>query len=397
MLIRKKIIFHYLLLELISPFLLGICIFTFIFLMNRILKLTEMVVNQGVNLFLVLKLLAYTLPYLMIFTVPMAVLLAVITSLGRLSADGEIISLKATGVSLYQIALPFLIFSFVGSLITGYLTLYLLPWSSTSFRTLLFTMSRTCSEKMLKEKTFNDDFEGLVIYVDEIDKRERKMKNLLISDRRDFGIYNTIIAKEGYILTDPDFNRVNLKLFDGTVHRLGKNLKAYQMVKFQSYDIALNLAVGSNSKQVKKYQEMGLQELRKELTNLRKEKKDTIQVSMEIHKKFTFPYACIVFGIIGIPLGIQPRRSARSYSIVLSLGVFLLYYIMISIGEVLIKIGWMPIFVGAWFANIVMTLLGIYLFIRAAQESPVLILIRVGEMLDRFVQFIQEKLLRGKN
>jgi len=393
--IKRKIISLYIFNELVGPFFLGISIFTFIFLMNRILKLTEMVVNRGVGLSLVFKLLAYTLPALLVFTIPMAVLLAVISALGRLSTDGEVISLKASGVSLYQLAPPFLLFSFVTYAITAYLTLYALPWSTNSFQNLLFTMARTCSERMLKEKTFNDDFEGLVIYPEDIDAKERKMKNVLISDRRDRGTYNTIIAKEGYIFTDPDSNRVNLKLFDGIVHRVGKDLKTYQMVNFQSYDIALDLTLSSKNEREKKYGEMDLGELRKKLNDLRTEKKDTTILSMEINKKFALPFACFVFGIIGIPLGIQPKRSARSYSLILSLSVFLLYYILISVGEVMVKSGLMPVLLGAWLANGAMISLGIYLFVKAAHESPITVLTWLGELLDWLCHFFRERFVRG--
>jgi len=393
--IKRKIISLYIFNELVGPFFLGISIFTFIFLMNRILKLTEMVVNRGVGLSLVFKLLAYTLPTLLVFTIPMAVLLAVISALGRLSTDGEIISLKASGVSLYQLAPPFLLFSFVTYAITAYLTLYALPWSTNSFQNLLFTMARTCSERMLKAKTFNDDFEGLVIYPEDIDAKERKMKNVLISDRRDRGTYNTIIAKEGYIFTDPDSNRVNLKLFDGIVHRVGKDLKTYQTVNFQSYDIALDLTLGSKNEREKKYGEMDVGELRKKLNDLRAEKKDTTILSMEINKKFALPFACFVFGIIGIPLGIQPKRSARSYSLILSLGVFLLYYIFISVGEVMVKSGLIPVLLGSWLANVAMISLGIYLFVKAAHESPITVLTWLGELLDRLSQFFREQFVRG--
>ena len=354
-----------------------------------------MVVNRGVGLSLVLKLLVYTLPAFLVFTIPMAVLLAVISALGRLSTDGEVISLKASGVSLYQLAPPFLLFSFVTYAITAYLTLYALPWSTNSFQNLLFTMARTCSERMLKEKTFNDDFEGLVIYPEDIDAKERKMKNVLISDRRDRGTYNTIIAKEGYIFTDPDSNRVNLKLFDGIVHRVGKDLKTYQMVNFQSYDIALDLTLSSKNEREKKYGEMDLGELRKKLNDLRTEKKDTTILSMEINKKFALPFACFVFGIIGIPLGIQPKRSARSYSLILSLSVFLLYYILISVGEVMVKSGLMPVLLGAWLANGAMISLGIYLFVKAAHESPITVLTWLGELLDRLSHFFRERFVRG--
>jgi lipopolysaccharide export system permease protein len=393
--IKRRIISQYLFQELLSPFFLGIGVFTFIFLMNRILKLTEMVVNRGVGLSLVLKLLAYTLPSFLVFTIPMAVLLAVISALGRLSTDGEIISLKASGVSLYQLAPPFLTFAFLTYLFTTFLTLNALPWSTNAFQNLLFTIAQTCSERMLKAKTFNDDFEGLVIYPEDIDTKERKMKNVLISDRREPETSNTIIAKEGYIFTDPDSNRVELKLLNGTVHRTGKDLKTYQTVNFQSYKITLDPSLSSKNEREKKYAAMNLEELREKLKSLKEEKKDTAVLSMEIHKKFALPFACFVFGILGIPLGIQPRRSARSYSLILSLGVFLLYYILISVGEVTVKSGVLPVLVGAWLPNVGLISLGAYIFVKAAHESPIAILTWLGDIMDRLFQLLREQFIRG--
>jgi lipopolysaccharide export system permease protein len=116
---------------------------------------------------------------------------------------------------------------------------------------------------------------------------------------------------------------------------------------------------------------------------------------MEIQKKFALPFACFVFGIIGIPLGIQPRKSARSYSLILSLGIFLFYYIFVSVGEVMVKNGLIPVFLGAWLANVTVVSLGIYLFVKAAHETPIWVLTWLGDILDRLFQFFREKIVKG--
>src|ERR1700687_2618651 len=102
---------RYILREISVPFALGLAVFTLILLIARILKLVEMVVNRGVPLLEVLKLFSYILPAFLEVTVPMALLLAVIVAFGRLSSDSEIVALKTSGVSLYQLTRPVAVFA----------------------------------------------------------------------------------------------------------------------------------------------------------------------------------------------------------------------------------------------------------------------------------------------
>src|SRR5215218_2623982 len=104
---------RYFMREVAVPFLLGIGVFTFILLIARMLKLVELVVNRSVPIFEIAKLFAYILPTFLEVTVPMALLLAVLLSFGRLSADSEIVALKTSGISLYQMMVPVLAFTAV--------------------------------------------------------------------------------------------------------------------------------------------------------------------------------------------------------------------------------------------------------------------------------------------
>src|SRR5512137_1242649 len=102
----RKTAYLYLLKEVLPIFFIGILTFTFMLLMDKILKLIELIVTRGVSLSQILMLLFFISPSFLVFTIPMGVLLGILLALGRLSADSEIVALKASGFSLYQLFIP---------------------------------------------------------------------------------------------------------------------------------------------------------------------------------------------------------------------------------------------------------------------------------------------------
>src|SRR2546427_10446330 len=118
---------RYFLWEVTVPFLFGIGVFTFILLIARMLKLVELVVNRGVSPLEIGKLFAYILPTFLEVTVPMALLLAVLLAVGRLSADSEIVALRSSGISLYQMMVPIAFFIFLAYLLNTALAIYARP------------------------------------------------------------------------------------------------------------------------------------------------------------------------------------------------------------------------------------------------------------------------------
>jgi lipopolysaccharide export LptBFGC system permease protein LptF len=136
-----------------------------------------------------------------------------------------------------------------------------------------------------------------------------------------------------------------------------------------------------------KEHEMSVDEIQEKIRKMKALGVDTTSLEVEIHKRYSIPFACIVFGLIGVPLGIQPRRSARSYGFVLSIFIILTYYISLTASEILAVGKTIPPFLAGWTPNFIFTALGIYLLIKAANESPFKPLVWLTEGLD----FIQRK------
>jgi lipopolysaccharide export system permease protein len=114
---------------------------------------------------------------------------------------------------------------------------------------------------------------------------------------------------------------------------------------------------------------------------------DTTSYEVEIHKRYAIPFTCIVFALIGVPLGIQPHRSGRSYGFILSILILLAYYVSLTASEILAVRKIMPAFSAGWIPNFLFGGLGIYLLVKTASESPFKPIIWLTEALD----FIRRK------
>ena len=361
---------RYFLREMTVPFLYGIGVFTFILLIARMLKLVELVVNRGVSVLDIAKLFAYILPTFLEVTVPMALLLAVLLSFGRLSADSEVVALKTSGISLYQMIVPVLLFTLVVHLASLFLAIYARPWGNGRLKAGLYEIVKTRASAGLKERVFTDDFAGLVIYVEHLEPPGDQLSGVLIADSRDLNQRNTVLAKRGFLVSNEATHTVTLRLLDGTIHTFVPDERSYHKTDFSVYDVTLNLAaaLAKFSQREKDAQEMTLGELRTAIKEKTAAGRSANAELVELHRKFSVPFACVVFGLVAVPLGIQPARAVKSRGFSVSLVLIFLYYLLLTAGETLAEKGALPPVVALWLPNALFGLLGIVLLVAASRE-----------------------------
>jgi len=370
-----SILFRHLFLEMLPPFFINLAFFSFIFLMKQILDITDMIVNHNVGLGAVGLLLLYTMPYFLQYIIPMSVMMAVLMALLRMSSDNEIIALKASGVSIYRLLPPVLLFSLAGTLIAGFMTVYGVPHGSSRFKALLFDVVTANLNVSLKERTFNDSFDQVMIYVNKIDPRSGELLNVFIEDQRQPGVNNTVIAKRGRIAGDPENMLYQMRLYDGTINQMNVEAGSSHIVSFDTYGIRLDLkaAMGDAKKSRTRPKEMTLLQLNQYIRTVKdKNDKDRYYSALlQLHKKFSIPVACIAMGLLAVPLGIQARHSNKAFGIGLGLFFFLLYYMLLSIGRAFGESGSYPPAIGMWMPNVVLGSVGMYLLLRTAREKAV--------------------------
>ncbi len=372
-----KIVHRYIFREILVPFLFGLSLFTFVLLIARLLKLIELVVNRGVPAGKIALVFAYIMPAFLEVTVPMAMLLAILIAFGRLSSDSEMIAMRSSGLSLYQLMSPVATFVALATLATAILSVYVRPWGNRSVKTALFDIARARATAGIKAQVFNDDFPGLVIYTEGIDSTTDRLHHVLVSDDRSADQHNTIFARDGTMVSNPKTQTVTLRLRDGAIHTSDSRGGVEYQTDFQSYDVNLDLRQAlASARESHDPKEMTFGQLRRTIAAKQARHLPVAAELVEYHRKFSIPFACIVFALVAVPLGVQPVRAVRARGFAVSLGMIFVYYILLTAGQALAEHQIVSPVVGLWLPNVVFAGVGAYLFVTAARE-------RAGTRLER--------------
>ena len=365
----KKIIHLYIFREITTPFLLGFAVFTFVLLTGKLLKLAEMVITKGMPISDILRLIVFMLPSFCVVTIPMSFLLALLLAFGRLSADSEITALKASRISLYGLLPPAIFFAAILFAVSMFMTVYALPWGNSAFKAFLYDVIKARITLSLKEKVFNDNVPGVVLYMDKYDHKRNFISDVLIYDDRKANEPVTIFARTGAIATDPQKREIRLSLKNGSIHE-NPAVSDYRLIEFASYDMSINLSNSSPGVKTDE-QDMSFSDLLHNIRNSDTDMAAKKNLQMEFHKRLSLPFACFVFVVIGIPLGMQNQRAGKAAGFSIGIGVILFNYILFSIGKNLGQKGLLHPAVAMWVPNLVLLGIGLYLFKKTADERNI--------------------------
>lgn len=399
-----KILTRYILKEMVPPTLLGLLFYTSIILMQKLFDMAGMIIRRSLSPGEVGQLLALSLPHIVVLTLPMSLLFGILIAIGRLSADSEIIAMRALGSSMRTIYRPVFFFSFVLFLLNLYLMNYVLPRGNTKLAALTTEILTSSIEKELKPRIFYDDYENLMIYVNDVDRQTGAWKGVFIADSRAedpaggttpqdavnsssnsgaegaaaFGQSKSgqriIVAGGGNLSVVPQTKQLWMNLQNASTHlwdprrpdRYDLNSNASQRLLLP--DKFTGDAV--NNKYARSLRQMNLRELLDQERQMKHGDRENYNLArVEIQKKFAIPFACLAFGILGLPLGITNRRGGKSSGFSLSIAIILFYYVMINNGEHMAASGKVSPFVGMWSANLILLGLGIWLLSRANRDA----------------------------
>ena len=354
--------------EMAAAFALGLMVFTFVLLTNRILRLVELIVNKGVGVLTVLQLFLYVLPFSLVVTIPMSVLLATLATFTRLNTDGELLAMRGTGFSLIRLTRPALFFGLGATLLTLIVSVWILPVSTQAFKNLVFDMTRRQVAVGLQEGVFNTAFEGLTLYVEHLNPKTSVMEGVFLVDTRNPAERRVIVAQGGQFTSDPKQLRIGLSLRDGSIQLSGAELSGrYRLLTFQNYALTLDGGRSLSSDPAQRplgEQELPLTELRKRAEDLRALGKNYHPLLVEFHKKLAIPFSCLLFAVAGVPLASRIKRGGRGLSLAISVGFALGYYVLIVAGEGLGARGAVPEVLAMWLPNLLTAVGGCLLLFR---------------------------------
>ncbi|MFQ5455369.1 MAG: LPS export ABC transporter permease LptF [Nitrospirota bacterium] len=358
-----RIIDRYLLKELLPPFILSFIVLIFVFLINQMLRIVELIINRGVGILTVIKLFVYIMLPFLALTLPMAVLISSIISFNRLSADNEIIAIKAAGMNIYRLLPPVLLFSSIIYILTLSFSLWSLPWGGISIKAIAVNMLKDEVFIGLEAGVFNEISKNMIIYVEETPSTS-ELRGIFISDLRDSEKPTIIAAKKGILVNNRSSGIFGLRLMDGVIHIKGSDNITYQRIIFSTYDFKLDL---------RKYNETGNQkvmidEIKKKIKETGGKDIQSLRSLEDYYKNYSFPLSTIIFAILGLPLGLYSVRGGKLGGFAIGILFVIIYYILNIIGDFFVSAGILSPLWAAWFPNISSGAIAIGMFIVAARR-----------------------------
>jgi lipopolysaccharide export system permease protein len=428
-----KILYRYIFREHVGPFFFGLAVIMFILVMDFILEVLNMIIGKGLNVFVILQIFVLNLAWMLALAIPMAVLVSTLMAFGRLSQDNEITALKATGVSLYRLILPALVGSIILSVGMIFFNDRVLPELNHRARLLMTDIHQKRPTWNLKENVFIDEIPGYNILVKKVDPQSSDVEGVTIYDQTNRRLPRTIIAQKGKVEFTPDGGTLVFRLFNREIHETDdKDPQRYRRISFDKQTIYVHDAgsrlTRSNSdyrtdrektsrqmleevrrveaevtasrqravetanvawkkvanlpdtnrvvieekvvlEKLIKENQVVLNQILTEEQNVKNKRRFTNSLLVEVHKKYALAVACVVFILLGAPLGVMARKGGMAVGLGLSLGFFVLYWAFLIGGEELADRQIIPAFWAMWSANILIGAAGIYILVKSAKET----------------------------
>lgn len=344
-----KIIDRYVFKELIDPFLFGLLSFSLILSASMVLfELVRAVVFQGMSLFTALQVFIFKMPSVIVYIFPMATLLAALLGFGRLSKESEITAFRASGVSLYRLILPVLVFGFIISLVTLSFYEIVVPESNKMVKRLMVKTIFSKAPK-IQENIFMPELESgklkRIFYAQK--SLGDRMEGVVVSEFSNGHLSQIINAKQA------KWDKTNNQwvFINGIVYLLSEIGEYKHLLKFDEQKATIkytpeDFAIGDKSPD-----DMSIGELREFIALKEKMGIKVTDFIIQMEMKAAIPFACLVFAFLGAPLGLSPRRSSSSVGLGFSIIVIFVYYVLMFFSIALGELGIVSPWLSAWLPN----------------------------------------------
>jgi LPS export ABC transporter permease LptG/LPS export ABC transporter permease LptF len=357
-----RILTRYIWKEVLSHALLGGVLFTFILIMKYLGQLLEMAARNSASMGSVAKIFLFLLPNTLSFTIPMAVLVGVLLGLSRLAADSEITAMRAVGIGVWFFVRVVSVVAVVGWGVSLFDSLYVAPKATAALLHVESTLKDEQASFAVQPRVFYEDFKNYVLYVQDIraGTGASRWERIFLADLTD-PTSPKVTTAEDAVVADRGAHTILMRLRNGTEHEqvIDDGTPQYHVSTFLESEIPLTIGaqedahIGHNDTPILAMSNRVLYEHTKGPGGR--------IYSIELHKRFAYPAACLVLMLIGIPLGISSQRGGKSTGFVVTIALVFIYYFFSSTGVNLAREGKLPVFAGVWAANMIFAFFGLLL------------------------------------
>jgi LPS export ABC transporter permease LptG/LPS export ABC transporter permease LptF len=367
-----RILTRYILGEILSHALIGCAVFTFILFMRDLNHILEMVVRNSSTFTSVMEIFLFTLPNTFKVTIPMAVLVGILLGLSRLAADSEVIAMRASGLGIGYFVRVASIVAIGGTLLGLVNSLYVAPRANRAILNMQLALETSQASYEIQPRVFYEDFRNAVLYVQNVrgSTGASNWDRVFMADVSDPSTPIITTAASATVVNDST-QELLMRLRDGSRHEMvAGQPQQYNISTFTNTDLPLSLSQQS---------EMHLGRMDTAIYALpmnrlleRTHGPDGKRFLLELQTRFSYPAACLVLMLVGVPLGVVSRRGGKSSGLVFTLLLVLLYYVLSYTGIALSRQDKLSPFLGVWMANLLFAAAGTFLLWQMASGGRVL-------------------------
>ncbi|MHB1045081.1 MAG: LptF/LptG family permease [Thermoanaerobaculia bacterium] len=367
-----KLTDRYVLKEILAPTLVAFGVYTGFMLVRGLVQFSALLLQSTNPLADVGRVIAFSAPHIVVLTIPVAFLLGILVGVGRLSQDSELVALRASGIDLLGLYRPIAVLAVVLALLTGFVMIYVLPRTNRIVSGMRLQLSTFLIAQRIQPGVFSPEVAGRRIFVEKASADRRTLEGLIVSDTSNPSDGERLtIARRGALELEQEEGRLWLRLEEAVTHHTARDARAYDRASYRTQRLLLDDTNPrerfENTRPDKQLREMTVPEL---IQRARTTTDPTLaDLSwIEVHKKFSFPAACLVFGLVALPLGVVNRRGGRAAGFAVSTAIVIGYYLLYASGEAWAIRGKTTPFLAMWLPNILLVFVGIWGISRVRRD-----------------------------
>ncbi len=367
-----RILTRYILGEILSYALIGCAVFTFILFMRDLNQILEAMVRNSSTFVSVAEVFVYNLPNTFKVTIPMAVLVGILLGLSRLASDSEIIAMRATGLGIGYFVRVSSVVAIGGTLLGLVNSLYIAPRANRAILDMQQELETSQASYEIQARVFYDDFRNAVLYVQNVrgGTGASNWDQVFMADVTDPANPIITTAASATVVNDST-QELLMRLRDGSRHEtVAGQPQQYNISTFKNTDLPLSLSPQSEMHLGR--MDTAIYALPMAALEERTHGPDGRRFLLELHSRFSYPAACLVLMLVGVPLGVVSRRGGKSSGLVFTVLLVLLYYVLSYTGIALSRQGKLSPFLGVWMANLLFAAAGSFLLWQMASGGRVL-------------------------
>jgi len=367
-----RILTRYILGEILSYALIGCAVFTFILFMRDLNQILEAVVRNSSTFVSVAEVFVYSLPNTFKVTIPMAVLVGILLGLSRLAADSEIIAMRATGLGIGYFVRVSSVVAIGGTLLGLVNSIYIAPRANQAILDMQRELETSQASYEIQPRVFYEDFRNAVLYVQNVrgGTGASNWDQVFMADVTDPANPVITTAASATVVND-SAQELLMRLRDGSRHEtVAGQPQQYNISTFEKTDLPLSLSPQSEMHLGR--MDTAIYALPMSALEERTHGPDGRRFLLELYTRFSYPAACLVLMLVGVPLGVVSRRGGKSSGLVFTVLLVLLYYVLSYTGIALSRQGKLSPFLGVWMANLLFAAVGGFLLWQMASGGRVL-------------------------